>query len=274
MIVLLAVLGPALAGCLHATSNLQVDGDKNTVSGKLRLEADVANLDLIVNLDKSPETAYFPNAHTRMAVFEAILGQIPWLPADHEVKTEKVSGKTIYFTEVTYNEVPFQEFSHDDGMTVERDGDTVRFRVSLDAKIYSRGLRADQAEAGMKSATINLSLTMPGKVQKQGTNGTISGSTVTWKINGCGLSGRNCPSELTALSVVSPSPSPSPSLSASPTGAVIVEPPEPKSTLPFLLIGAILVAAAIFSLVLVLLWRARSSGSGKEDEAAPQGDLS
>jgi len=271
----LAVAGMAMSGCVRMTSNLQVDAVNETVTGTVHLESDEASLEFIINHDKSPKLKpWFPDAHTHSAAFEALLGQIPWLPPFPQVQQKTVQGGSIYYADVSYNAKPFAEFNPDDGMSFQRDGDTIRFRLSLDDAIYGRGI--DTEGLGVKHATIQIAITMPGKVSSP--DGKVSGSTVTWKIAGCPLginlnqSQKPCPphpKELTAVSVLAPSPSPSPPPPSQSPAPSQSSPDEGGGLpMPLLLAGAVVVAAAIFTLVLVLIWRGRGS---KNKEDAPAG---
>jgi hypothetical protein len=272
MIILLAILGPALAGCLQTTANLTIDGDHDTVSGTLRFEADEGILETVVNLDANPSDAVFPDAHTPTAVFQASLGQIPWLSGNQTVKTKPVNGKTIYYTEIKYNAVPFGQFSREDGPSFERVGDQIKFRLPLDAAVYSRGIRADQAAYAFTLAGFTISIKMPGKIVSG--NGKVSGTTVTWKIPPC-TTETACKQRLKVLTAasfyaVAPSVSPSPSPTASPSASVSASPGESTSPSPkpdggglnitWLIIGAVVLAAIILTVVLLLLWLGRRKG--------------
>jgi hypothetical protein len=264
MIACLAVAGMAMSGCVTITSDLHVDAEHDTVTGTLHLESDEGQLNLIIVHDKNPKNKpYFPDAHTPQEVFEALLGQIPWLPPDRQVQHKTVQGTTRYYTDVTYNARPFAEFKDDDGMSFRHDGDTIRFRMSLDPAIYSSGMDTSTANKGVQALTIQITITLPGKVSSP--DGEVSGSTVSWKI----ASNAKRPMELTAMSVVAPSPSPT--ASQGPTVSPTPSPPKKDDGIPLalLLVAAVVVAAAIFTLVLVLIWRGRGGKDKAETPAEP-----
>jgi hypothetical protein len=215
----------ALSGCMQLNMGLTVNAD-DTVDGQLLLTAQKS---LLTSTNKPVPVA-----------FAELRQNIPALPAGDETGYE---DGTFYGVQIAYRNKPLKEFSSESVKLVRND-DLYRFNLSLDPKKYG-GKVAEQnpqnQAAFMKLMSFEISVTFPGRVID--TNGTVSGRSVSWKVN----SNQDKPAELRAVAEAPPKPS----ASGAAAGAG-----DPGGSFPWLLVvGGVVLLLAVAVVVVLLLRR-------------------
>ncbi|OKI62432.1 LppM family (lipo)protein [Micromonospora sp. CB01531] len=215
----------ALSGCMQLNLGLTVNAD-DTVTGQLLVTADKSLL-----RDRNPDVE---------AAFTDMRRQLPTLPAGDESRYEDAR---FYGVQVVYRKKPLSQFTSD-SVKLVRTGDRYRFSFPLDpekyaGKIPERDPRNRQLFVRLMS--FEISVTFPGRVLTS--NGTVTGRSVTWKVD----ANQPKPAELVAEAEAPASPST--------TGAA-----EPVSGggFPWLLIvGGVVVLLLVAGAVVLLLRRTR-----------------
>lgn len=224
----LAAMVFSLAGCLSVKTGLDVHPD-DTVSGQLIVYAPVSEL--------------ATNGRTKEAGFAAYRKSVPPLPKGTEVPYD---DGTNYGTQITYTDTPLSEFNGN--MKITHTGNRYVFTVGLDPKVLAANMNGDVNSAGIlvKATSLEISVSLPGSIVKDQTNGTVVGqNTVTWNI----AANVDKPTQLLATSEVSPSASPTGSGGGGGSGT------------PWLLIIGVVVILVLVAAVVVLLLLLRRRGS-------------
>ncbi|SCG45567.1 LppM family (lipo)protein [Micromonospora halophytica] len=176
----------ALAGCMQLHVGLTVHAD-DTVDGQLLLTA---------------EKRWLTTRNRTVQVGFAELRQnMPSLPPGEESVYE---NPTHYGSLINYRRTPLADF-RSDSLNLVRDGDLLRFHLSLDPRKYG-GKVAEQDPRNqalfLQSASFEISVTFPGRVIDS--NGAVTGRSVTWKVG----PNRDKPTELRAVAEAPPPAAP------------------------------------------------------------------
>src|SRR5947209_1133026 len=223
----LAGLVFALAGCLSIKSGLEVHPD-DTVSGQLVVFA--------------PKTELTTNGRTQEQGFAAYRKSVPPLPKGTEVPYD---DGTNYGTQITYDHTPLSEFSGN--LKIVHTGNRYLFSLQLDPTVLAgqvAGGDVNSAQVLVKSTSLEISLTLPGTILADQTNGkVVDGNNVVWNYS----PNDTKPPQLTAVSQVSSTGAPAASSGGSGT--------------PWVLIAAIVVIVVLVAAVAVLLILLRRRGT-------------
>ncbi len=232
----MAVLLLVLSGCLEFKAGLQVNTD-DTVTGQLTLFA--------------PKSELTSGGLSQEQGFQNYRNKLPKLPTGG-LETPYDDG-TNYGVLITYNKVPLSQFTG--SVQITHADNHFTFSVNLDPAALAATVPngdANSTRTFLGTTSLEISVTLPGTVAADQTNGTvIGGNTVVWNI----AAGVVKPASLTATStVVTASPSVSTSASPGSGGGG-----GSSSLTIVLLIVAIVVILLLAVLVVVLVLRRRPS---------------
>ncbi|SCG42670.1 hypothetical protein GA0070614_1000 [Micromonospora coxensis] len=224
-----------LAGCMQLHVGLTVHAD-DTVDGQLLLTAEKR---LLTTRNRTVQVG-----------FAELRQNMPSLPPGEESVYE---NPTHYGSLIDYRRTPLADF-RSDSLNLVRDGDLLRFHLSLDPRKYG-GKVAEQDPRNqalfLQSASFEISVTFPGRVIDS--NGAVTGRSVTWKVG----PGRDKPTELRAVAEAPPPATPT---AAGPGGAATTD---DDGGVPWLVVGVglgvVLLLAAVG--VVVLLRRRRGAAA-------------
>ncbi|MEH0846031.1 DUF3153 domain-containing protein [Micromonospora sp. CPCC 205711] len=222
-----------LTGCMQLNLGLTVNAD-DTIDGQLLLTAEKS---LLSSRNKNVGAA-----------FAELRENIPTLPAGEETLYQ---DDRYYGAQINYRRTPLKNFTSE-SVKLVRDDDLYRFSLPLDPKKYG-GKVAEQnpqnQQLFMQTMSFEISVTFPGRVI--GTNGTIRGRSVSWKVP----AQRDKPTELWAAAEAPPKPSPSASTSAVAAGS-----DDGGSTRWWAIVGAVVVLLLLAAVAGVLVLRRRGRG--------------
>ncbi|WP_108718388.1 hypothetical protein [Miniimonas sp. S16] len=178
--VTVAVAALALAGCVRADAELEVDGRNDTVTG---------TIDILVPLTENSDAGRQTAAQQATAIEQRVLPGIRDVTGV-EAAPEEEDG--YYGTELDLERVSIEDLYLGDPTAegalpiIERQGDRFVVHATLDTTgqeaVPAPGA-AGERPAGAAESTITIALTFPGPVQEvRGTEdaATVDGNTVTW----------------------------------------------------------------------------------------------
>ncbi|MGB2567177.1 LppM family (lipo)protein [Micromonospora citrea] len=179
-------LAATLAGCMQLHVGLTVNAD-DTVDGQLLLIAEKKWL-------TSRDRIVWPTTRNRTVQvgFAELRKNMPSLPPGEESVYENA---THYGSLINYRRTPLADF-RSDSLNLVRDGDLLRFHLSLDPRKYGGKVAEEDPRNQalfLQSASFEISVTFPGRVIDS--NGAVTGRSVTWKVG----PSRDKPTELRAV---------------------------------------------------------------------------
>ncbi|MEV4490738.1 DUF3153 domain-containing protein [Micromonospora coxensis] len=184
-----------LTGCMQLHVGLTVHAD-DTIDGQLLL---VTEKRWLTSRDRPAWLT--PRKGNHRFAFAELRKNMPSLPPGEESVYE---NPTHYGSLINYRRTPLADF-RSDSLNLVRDGDLLRFHLSLDPRKYGGKVAEEDPRNQalfLESASFEISVTFPGRVIDS--NGAVTGRSVTWKVG----PGRDKPTELRAVAEAPPPATP------------------------------------------------------------------